>query len=45
MLACELVDDDKIWLDYEFEEIQTKIDLADDVVEFLSQELANILNE
>ena len=44
MLAQEIIEDDSLWLDYEFEELQTKIDLADDVVEFLSQELVNILN-
>lgn len=45
MLISEIIESDCEWNNFEFEEIQTKIDLADDVVEFLSQELVNILNQ
>ena len=44
MLLQETIEDESLWLDYSFEDLQTKLDLADNVVEFLSQELVNILN-
>ena len=44
VLAQEILEDDVQWQDFEFEELQTKIDLADELVEYLSQELVNILN-
>lgn len=45
MLVSEILENDTQWNNYEFEEIQTKIDLADDVVEYLSMELVAILKQ
>jgi len=45
MLVSEILENDAQWNNYEFEEIQTKVDLADDVVEYLAMELVEILKQ
>ena len=44
MLALEMMDHDDRWVDYEFEENQTKLDLADIVLEHLVMEVLDVVN-
>lgn len=43
LLTLEVLEHDKIWTDYEFEETQVKLDLADMVLEQLASEVVEIL--
>ena len=40
-LAAELIENEPSWLEYDFEETQVKIDLADMVIEHLTIETIN----
>jgi Domain of unknown function (DUF4378)/IQ calmodulin-binding motif len=44
ILAVEIVDQEPDWINYEFEETQVKLDLADMTLEYLVEELISILN-
>ena len=44
MLAEEILEKDHMWINYEFEETQVKLDLADMILECLSAELITILS-
>lgn len=43
VLASEIEDNEDIWTDYEYEETQTKLDIADMVLEQLVDEMVGIL--
>ena len=43
MLAEEIIERDNIWINYEFEETQVKLDIADMILEELSGEIIKIL--
>lgn len=45
MLAEEVLEKDDVWIDYEFEETQAKLDLADMVLEKLVIETIDIINK
>lgn len=45
MLALELIDNDQVWADYEFEEDQVKIDISDVIFEVIVIETIKILPE
>ncbi|CAG9320622.1 unnamed protein product [Blepharisma stoltei] len=45
MLADDIIEKDNIWVEYEFEEVQVKLDLADMVLEDLVIETVNILDQ
>lgn len=44
VLISEADENEPLWTDYEYEETQTKIDVADIVLEHLCSEAAQILN-
>jgi hypothetical protein len=43
MLAEEIIEKDGIWVNYEFEETQVKLDLADIILEHLANEIIEVL--
>ena len=43
MLAEEIIEKDAVWINYEFEETQVKLDIADMVLEHLTGEVISIL--
>lgn len=43
MLADETIEKDELWINYEFEETQVKLDLADMILECMAEETMNIL--
>lgn len=45
VLAAEIEENEVLWTDYEYEETQTKLDVADMVLEFLAEEAVNDLNK
>jgi hypothetical protein len=44
MLATEVVEGEHLWLNYEFEESQVKIDLSDMILEHLVEETVQFLS-
>lgn len=44
VLAAEIEENEMLWTDYEYEETQTKLDVADMILEFLAEEAAKELN-
>ena len=44
VLAAEIEENEMLWTDYEYEETQTKLDVADMILEFLAEEAAKDLN-
>ena len=45
VLASEIEENEMLWTDYEYEETQTKLDVADMILEFLAEEAAQTLNK
>ncbi|CDW71493.1 iq calmodulin-binding motif family protein [Stylonychia lemnae] len=45
VLAAEIEENEMLWTDYEYEETQTKLDVADMILEFLAEEAARDLNK
>ena len=45
MLADEIIEKDELWTNYEFEETQVKLDLADMILELLAEETLKILEK
>ena len=45
VLAAEIEENEMLWTDYEYEETQTKLDVADMILEFLAEEVAQDLNK
>ena len=43
ILAEEIIEKDGIWVNYEFEETQVKLDLADIILEHLANEIIEVL--
>jgi len=44
VLAAEIEENEMLWTDYEYEETQTKLDVADMILEFLAEEAAREMN-
>lgn len=44
VLAAEIEENEQLWTDYEYEETQSKLDVADMILEFLAEEVAKDLN-
>ena len=44
MLADEVLEKDEVWVEYEFEESQVKLDIADMVLEHLVSEMIDTLS-
>ena len=45
ILIQEADENEPLWVDYEYEETQTKLDVADLILDTLCQETAEILNK
>ena len=45
VLAAEIEENEQLWTDYEYEETQTKLDVADMILEFLAEDTAKELNK
>ena len=45
ILIAEADENEPIWVDYEYEETQTKLDIADLILDLMCKETAQILNE
>jgi hypothetical protein len=45
VLAAEIEENEQLWTDYEYEETQSKLDVADMILEFLAEEAASTLNK
>ncbi len=44
VLAAEIEENEMLWTDYEYEETQSKLDVADMILEFLAEEAARDMN-
>jgi len=44
VLAAEIEENEMLWTDYEYEETQSKLDVADMILEVLAEEAAKELN-
>lgn len=44
MLAFDVLNNDEVWIDYEWEESQVVLDLADMILEALAQDCVSILD-
>lgn len=44
MLATDVIEQDNLWIDYEWEETQTTLDLADIIIESLLVESIELLS-
>ena len=44
VLAAEIEENEMLWTDYEYEETQTKLDVADMILEYLAEEAGKEMN-